>query len=99
MTLVEIVMEQVFILGQKVWCCRGLVVGTHDRVDRRIGGKDCSKLCQGGRMDADVRIDKNHVWTTCAHHPIVPCPRWSSGSVDADVPKSIGAYQRFDGLR
>src|SRR5215510_6604197 len=99
MTLVHVVMEQVLILGQKVRCCRGLVVGTHDRVDCRIGGKGCSKLCQSVRMDADVGINKHHVWTTRAYHPIVPCPRRSSWPINADVPESIGTDQWFDGLR
>src|SRR5256885_11023376 len=93
------VMEQVLILGQKVWGCRSLVIGPHDRVDRRIGSKGGSKLCQGVRMDADVRIDKHHVWTARVHHPIVPCPCWSSWPVEAHVPEAIGPDQRLDGLR
>src|SRR5438552_3922925 len=59
--LVDIVVEQILVLREKVRRGGSVIVGTHHRVKRRIGSEPLGEAPQRVLMDAYVRINKDQI--------------------------------------
>src|SRR5678815_3482734 len=57
--LVDVVVEQILVLREKVRCGRSVIVGTHYSVKHRIGSEPLGEAHQRVLMDTDVCVDKD----------------------------------------